>query len=109
MKLEEFIEKFVQPNSLVRLLYKDDAGSGGYKTVLEDWDCVSMEWEILRGKSNNRHYIDNEVIGVKDILIHKCPYSEAINIVIEKLDPQPQVEEVIDEHINTEKYEGGCN
>ena len=68
-----------------------------------------MEWEILRGKSENRHYIDNKVIGIKDILIHKCPYSEAINIVIEKLDPQPQVEEVIDEYINNGNYESRCD
>lgn len=107
MKLGEFIEQFIRPNSLVRLIYRDEDGI--YRTVLEDWDRVSMEWEILRGKSENRHYIDNKVIGIKDILIHKCPYSEAINIVIEKLDPQPQVEEVIDEYINNGNYESRCD
>ena len=107
MKLKEFIENLIQPNSLVRLLYRDE--DGGYKTVLEDWNCVSMEWEILKGKSDNRHYINNKVIGIKDILVHKCPYSEAINIVIEKLDPQPQVDEVIDEYINNVNYEGKCD
>ena len=107
MKLGEFIEQFIRPNSLVRLIYRDEDGS--YRTVLEDWDCVSMEWEILRGKSENRHYIDNKVIGIKDILVHKCPYSEAINIVIEKLNPQPQVEEVIDEYINNGNYESRCD
>lgn len=94
MKLGEFIQNFIQPNSLVRLLYRDE--DGGYRTVLEDWNFVSMEWEILKSKSDNRHYINNKVIGIKDILVHKCPYSEAINIVIEKLDPQPQVEETVD-------------
>jgi hypothetical protein len=108
MKLEEFIEKFIQPNSLVRLLHRDE--DGGYKTILEDWNCVSMEWEISQGKSDNRHYINNNVIGIKDIIVYKCPYSEAINIVIEKLDPQPQVEEVIDEYVNNgASYEVGCN
>jgi hypothetical protein len=107
MKLGEFIEKFIRPNSLIRLIYKDE--EGGYRTVLKDWNCVSMEWEILRGKSENRHYIDNKVIGIKDILVHKCPYSEAINIVIEKLNPQPQVEEVIDEYINHGNYESRCD
>lgn len=107
MKLGEFIEQFIRPNSLVRLICRDEDGI--YRTVLEDWDCVSMEWEILRGKSENRHYIDNKVIGIKDILIHKCPYSEAINIVIEKLDTQPQVEEVIDEYINNGNYESRCD
>jgi hypothetical protein len=107
MKLGEFIEKFIRPNSMVRLLYRGEEGN--YITVLNDWDCVSMEWEILKSKSDNRHFINNEVIGIKDILIHKCPYSEAINIVIEKLDPQPQVEEVIDEYINHGNYESRCD
>jgi hypothetical protein len=93
MKLGEFIEKLVEPNSLIRLLYKT---KGGHEVALNDWNDVSMEWEVLKAKGKNRHYIDNEVIGVVDILVRGSHYSEAINIVIEKLENQPQVKENVE-------------
>lgn len=54
-----------------------------------------MEHQIINGIGKNRHFINNEVIGVKDILIHWDNYSEAINIVIENI-----------KHINNETCNG---
>lgn len=98
MKLGQFISEFIEPNSIIRLLY---SVPGGHVTVLDDWNCVSMEHDVLNKRGKNRHYIDNEVIGVTDIMVHGH-HPEAINIVIEKLDKQPFVltesrDELIDE------------
>jgi len=106
MKLGEFIKNFSH-NNVIRLHYKD---KGGNQLVLEDWDDVSMDHEILRGKGKNRHYINNEVLGLSAIYLtpdRGHHYPEAINIVIEKLENQPYIEEVIDE----KQYEscGNCN
>jgi len=90
MKLGEFIEKFIEQNSLIRLVYKEKTG---HKIVLNDWNDVSMEHEILKGTGKNRHFINNEVIGITDIVVNGH-YSEAINIVIEKLENQPYVDEI---------------
>lgn len=92
MKLREFIEKFVERNSLIRLLYKE---KGGHRIVHESWNDVSMEHDVLNGKGINRHYINNEVIEICSILVGG-PYSEAINICIEELENQPYIEEVKD-------------
>lgn len=92
MKLGEFINQFSH-NNLVRLVYKHKSG---YEIVLETWDDVSMDWEINHGKGKNRHYVNNEVLGLASIC-GMDKHSEAINIVIERLDNQPFVEEVIDE------------
>lgn len=94
MKLGEFIEKFSH-NNLIRLVYKH---KGGHEIVLEEWNDVSMDHEILKGKGKNRHYINNEVLGLASILCDGH-YSEAINIVIEKLDNQPFIEEVVDNRV----------
>jgi hypothetical protein len=95
MKLGEFIKQFSH-NNIVRLMYKD---KGGHKCVLEDWNDVSMDHEILKGKGKNRHYINNEVLGLAGIYFqsYSCNYPEAINIVIEELDNQPMIDEVKDE------------
>jgi len=82
MKLNEFIENYVEHNSLVRLLYKEKSG---HRIVLESWDDVSMEHEILNGKGKFKDYINYEVLGVTDVLTGG-PYSEAINIVIKEID-----------------------
>jgi hypothetical protein len=92
MKLGEFLEKFIDQNSLIRLVHKE---RGGYKIVLNDWNDVSMGWQVQRGMGKNRHYINNEVINICCILTGGS-YSEAINIVIEELEKQPFIEEVID-------------
>lgn len=80
MKLGKFIETFIEPNSIIRLVYKT---LGGYQLVLDNWDDVSMEWEVTKCRGKNRHYIDNNVIGVTSIAT-SGNYKEAINIVIEK-------------------------
>ena len=65
-----------------------------------------MDHEILNGKGKNRHYINNEVVGLASISLrpelgHRYP--EAINIVIEPLENQPYIEEVIDEQQHYEE------
>ena len=95
MKLGEFIKQFSH-NNIVRLHHKI---RGGHQIVLEDWNDVSMDHEILRGKGKNRHYINNEVLGLTTIYFQSnhTHYPEAINIVIEELENQPMIDEVPDE------------
>ncbi len=94
MKLGEFIKNFSH-NNIVRLMYKE---KGGHRCVLEDWNDVSMDHEILKSRGKNRHYIDNEVLGLATICfrpgdgIHHYP--EALNIVIEELENQSFIEEI---------------
>jgi hypothetical protein len=92
MKLREFIKQFSH-NNIVRLVHKN---KGGHRCVLDGWDDVSMDHEILNGKGKNRHYIDNEVLGLIGIYFQpgETRYREAINIVIEELENQPMIEEV---------------
>lgn len=78
MILKEFIENFVCKNSLIRLWYPV---KGGHEMVIDD---VSMEWEIIKGKGIYRKFVNNNVIGITDILV-MGDYKEAINIVIEKI------------------------
>jgi len=99
MKLGTFIETFIEKNSLIRLLYKV---KGGHEIILDSWDDVSMEHRVLDGKGKFRHYIDNEVIEICSILVDG-PYSEAINICIEKLEDQPYIEENVDNEL--QKFE----
>ena len=75
MELKEFIEKFVCPNTLIRLQYDIQ---GGHEEVVKG-DKPQMEWQLKGGK-----FSDREVIGVTDILYPKSHYSEAVNIVIER-------------------------
>ena len=98
MKLGEFIKNFSH-NNIVRLVYKN---KGGHKLVLDGWDDVSMDHDITSGNGKNRHYINNEVLGLVCISFppgegHRYP--EALNIVIEELENQPLIEETIDEQI----------
>lgn len=72
MKLKEFIEKFVEKNTLIRLWYKI---KGGHKQI--DGETPTMEWALVKGKYKNR-----EVVGVTDILVLHSQYAEAVNIVI---------------------------
>ena len=78
MILKEFIENFVCKNSLIRLWY---ITKGVHEMVI---DGVSMEWEIIKGEGIFKKFINNNVIGVTDILV-SGHYTEAINIVIEKI------------------------
>ena len=97
MKLGEFIEKFSH-NNLIRLVYKE---KGGNRLVLEDWNDVSMDWEVNKQKGKFRHYVNNEVLGLASIYFQtgngSNHYPEAINIVIEELENQPMIDEVEDE------------
>lgn len=93
MKLGEFIEQFSH-NNVIRLLYKNE--EGGHNTVLEDWNDVSMDWEVTSQREKFRHYVDNEVLGLTTISFRAgqgIHHSEALNIVIEKLEKQPFIEE----------------
>jgi hypothetical protein len=94
MKLGEFIKNFSH-NNIVRLMHKE---KGGHRCVLETWDDVSMDHEILKGKGKNRHYINNEVLGLAGIYFNSghSRYPEALNIVIEELENQPMIEEAKD-------------
>ena len=102
MKLKEFIEKFSH-NNMIRLHYKI---KGGHRCVLESFDDVSMDHEILNGKGKNRHYINNEVLGLTGIYFQSgyTRYPDAINIVIEELENQPMIEEVTDERAKIDAY-----
>lgn len=92
MKLGDFIENFSH-NNMIRLVYKN---KGGHEIVLNSWDDVSMDWEVNKQKGKNRHFINNEVLGIVGIggIKHN---SDAINIVIERLDNQPFIDELIEE------------
>lgn len=94
MKLGEFIKNFSH-NNMVRLHYQNEDSS--YTCVLSCHNEVSMDWEILEAKGPNRHYINNEVIKIIGIYYRDNPYSDAINIVIEKLENQPNINENINE------------
>lgn len=84
MKLIEFVDKFIEHNSIVRLLYKT---KNGHECVLDSWDDVSMEHEILKYKGKYKKYINNEVISIASILVTSpSHYSDAINIIIEKIE-----------------------
>jgi hypothetical protein len=95
MKLGEFIKNFSH-NNIVRLHHKI---KGGHQCVLDDWDDVSMDHEILNAKGKNRHYINNEVLGLTSVYFQSghTKYPEAINIVIEQLENQPFIEEVVED------------
>jgi hypothetical protein len=81
MTLKEFIDEYIEHNSLVRVLYKH---KGGQKLILNDWDEVDMDHLIIKGKGKYGPYINHKVLGIASILV-RGPYSEAINIVIEEV------------------------
>ena len=93
MKLSEFIKQFSH-NNVIRLLYDL---KGGYEVVLNDWNDVAMDHEVNNSKGKYRHYINNEVIGLANISFFNgqgIHHPEAINIVIERLEEQPFIEEI---------------
>ena len=94
MKLGEFIEKFSH-NNLIRLVYKF---KGGHETVMPTWSDVSMDWQVNKQQGKFRHYVNNEVLGIASIYVSGGDtHPEAINIVIEKLDKQPFLDEIFDD------------
>lgn len=95
MKLCEFITNFSH-NNMIRLLYKE---KGGHRIVLNSWDDVTMDWQINKAQGENRHYANNEVLGIIGISGIQRNL-DAINIVIEELEKQPFVDEIIEEVSN---------
>ncbi len=92
MKLGEFIKNFSH-NNVIRLVYP---AKGGHEVVLGDWNDVSMDHEVTRGIDKFRHYVNNEVLGLATICFPPGSgvlHTEALNIVIEKLENQPFIEE----------------
>ena len=97
MKLGEFISKFSH-NNVIRLLYKCE---GGHEVALDDWNDVSMDWEVNKQKGKFRHFINNEVLGLATISFgggQGIHHNEALNIVIEKLENQPFIEVIKEEN-----------
>lgn len=81
MTLHNFIKKFSN-NNLVRLLYRKENLSDCY-IIADTWDDVSMDWEITKHKGIFKDYGNHKVISLQSIMVDG-PYSEALNIVIEK-------------------------
>ncbi len=97
MKLGEFINNFSH-NNVIRLLFKSE---GGHEVVLDDWNDISMDWEVNKQKGKFRHFINNEVLGLATISFgggEEIHHNEALNIVIEKLEEQPFIEETKEEN-----------
>lgn len=78
MKLKDFIEKFVAHNTVVRLWHEK---GHTYQMIHDGEKEVSMEWEVIGGKSFLSKYLESKVVCVTDIVCNKYP--EAVNIVIE--------------------------
>ena len=80
LKLKQFIDKYVERNSLVRLWYKgiENTATSHWGYQLVEPKFLLMAWEIRKTK-----YANNRVIELKDILVLDN-YKEAVNIVIEK-------------------------
>jgi hypothetical protein len=78
MTLIEFLKEYSH-NNIVRLLYETEEG---HKTVLDNFNVVSMDWEIVANKGVFKDYRNNQVKSLASILIHHTNYPEAINIVI---------------------------
>lgn len=78
MILQEFVEKFVCKNTLIRL-WKPI--KGGHEMIIKDDKSVCMEWELLQGKVWQAQYKSYEVVGVTDIVVDDA-YREAVNIVV---------------------------
>ncbi len=95
MKLGEFIEAFSH-NNIIRLHYVNEGESGGNICVLENFDQVSMDWEVNQGKGKYARYRNHEVIKLLSICTDS-KYPEAINILIERKPTEDIRDEVITE------------
>lgn len=72
MKVKNFVNKYIQPNSLIRLWWNN-------KEEVVANDKPFMDWQLVKSK-----YKDKNVIGVTDIYYVGSSYAEAINLVIEQ-------------------------
>jgi hypothetical protein len=104
MKLGEFIKNFSH-NNTIRLHYKTE---DGYICVAENDNTVSMDWEVNKQQGPFRHFVNNEVVKLLSICGYK-KNADAINIVIEKLENQPFIEELIEEKCCNYKCSEICN
>lgn len=88
MRLIDFINEFVCPNSIIRLWKPLKEGHGHEMIYKKDptkpgnLDDVDMEWKFQQNKTWRCKYNNCKVIGVNDILTESI-YREAINIVID--------------------------
>jgi hypothetical protein len=84
MKLGEFIENYSH-NNIIRLVFKC---KDGHKVVLNDWNDVSMDWEVNKGMGKFKDFKDYEVLGLTTICFGNnvgINHPEALNIVIKYL------------------------
>lgn len=78
MKLNDFIEKYICVNSVVRLWVPFKVG---YKMIVSPYGQETcMEHEIINNKVWHSRFKGCEVIGITDIVCERSP--EAINIVV---------------------------
>lgn len=76
MKLQNFIKKYTEPNSLIRLWKRT---TSGYEVIVP---FVGMNWTVTKPNTTFYSYRNNTVVGIASILINDN-YPETINIVIE--------------------------
>ena len=81
MILKDFIENYIEHNSVVRLVYKN---KGGHRIVLNDWKDVDMDHQVKSGIGKYAIYVNHKVLGVTSISTGDS-HPEAINIVIEEI------------------------
>ena len=104
MTLGEFIQKFSH-NNIIRLWY---AERNGNRLVLKNHNDTSMDWQVLYQQGPYRHFINNKVIKLTTYTYPSrinVRHPEALNIVIEKLQNQPYLEEIPDEGFNVVRSE----
>lgn len=76
MKLQRFIKKYTEPNSLIRLWKRT---TGGHEIVVP---FIGMNWTVTKPNTTFYSYRNSKVVGIASILINDN-YPETINIVIE--------------------------
>lgn len=79
MKLNEFINRFLQDNTLFRVLVR----LGGDTTPISgDWETVSIVHLFKRGLGSFKDYTDKEVVCLTDVEVLSTLNREVVNIVI---------------------------
>lgn len=83
LTLKDFINRYICKNTVVRLWNKSKEKGYSHKMLIsDDGRETCMEWQLLSHKTSLSKYLDNEVIGVADIICETCV--EAVNIVIKE-------------------------
>jgi hypothetical protein len=78
MKLREFINTYVNHNSIIRLWYP----SVNYGHIMVIDDGSDMDWKTYRGEGIYSEFLNHEVLYITSILTHRD--QDAINIVIKE-------------------------